>query len=121
MFKKTKHLSLGLKSEQQACDYLLNKSFILIEKNYNARCGEIDLIMKDEGELVFVEVRSRHKNSYASALESVTPSKQRKLRLTAEHYLNKHYRNHPPACRFDVVAIDLTQTGFKIEWIKNAF
>ncbi len=120
-FKKNKHLSLGLKSEQQACDYLLQKSLVLIEKNYSARYGEIDLVMKDKEELIFVEVRSRHKNNYASALESVTLSKQKKLRLTAEHYINKHYQNHPPACRFDVVAIDLTQTGFNIEWIKDAF
>jgi len=121
LFKKNKHLSLGLKSEQQACDYLLQKSLTLIEKNYSVRCGEIDLIMKDKEELIFVEVRSRHKNNYANALESITLSKQKKLRLTAEHYLNKHYQNHPPACRFDVVAIDLTQTSFNIEWIKNAF
>lgn len=121
LFKKNKHLSLGLKSEQQACNYLLKKSFTLVKKNYSARCGEIDLIMKDKEELVFVEVRARHKSNYADALESITLSKQKKIRLTAEHYLNKHYQNHPPACRFDVVAIDLTQTDFNIEWVKDAF
>ncbi len=118
---KDKHLRLGAKSEQQACEYLLKKAFTLIEKNYTTRYGEIDLIMKDGEELVFVEVRSRHKNNYANALESITPNKQKKLRFAAEHYLNKHYINHPPMCRFDIVAIDLTPTNFNIEWIKDAF
>ncbi len=121
LFKKNKHLDLGVKSEQQACEYLLKRSLTLIEKNYNTRYGEIDLVMKEGDELVFVEVRSRYKNNYADAIESITPSKQKKLRFTAEHYLNKHYQNHPPTCRFDVVAIDLTQTEFSIEWIKDAF
>lgn len=121
LFRKNKHLALGVKSEQQACEYLLKKSLTLIEKNYSARYGEIDLVMQDGEVLVFVEVRSRHKNNYTNALESITPSKQKKLRFTAEHYLNKHYRNHPPMCRFDVIAIDLTPIGFNIEWIKDAF
>jgi putative endonuclease len=116
----------GQYTEILACQYLENKGFKLIEKNFNCRMGEIDLIMKDEDSLVFVEVRYRKNNNFGSGAESITASKQSKLIKTASLYLQRHDKLNKYPSRFDVVSI----TGFietsnidnmNFDWIKNAF
>lgn len=72
--------------------------------------------------LVFVEVRYRRETDLGSPLETITRAKQRKLVRTAQYFLQQHFGNRWPACRFDAVGIvgDLdTHPG--IEWIANAF
>lgn len=81
--------------------------------------------MLERNILVFVEVRFRKNNNFGGGLESVTPSKQQKLRKTAEFYLqqNKQYEN----ARFDVVSMSkntqtkITEPLYTFEWITNAF
>ena len=113
----------GEYTEQLACDYLQQQGLRLIEKNFNCKCGEIDLIMQHNDSLVFVEVRYRRNNNFGSAAESVTPNKQRKLLNTAALYLqqNPAYNNQP--ARFDIVSITgpLQQADIDINWIENAF
>jgi putative endonuclease len=82
--------------------------------------GEIDLIMQDLNTLVFVEVRYRKSTVYGSPLETITQSKQNKIRLTAESYLSKHKLNNID-CRFDIVGLSGNIASPAIEWIKNAF
>jgi putative endonuclease len=69
--------------------------------------------MKDEDTLVFVEVKQRQ-SSLDNAIESITPSKQKKLVLTAQYYLSK--TNNNSNCRFDVIAINGDN---QINWLKN--
>jgi len=116
----------GEYTENIACQYLENKGFKLIEKNFNCRVGEIDLIMKDNDSIVFVEVRYRRSNNFGSAAESITASKQAKLIKTASLYLQQHAKLNNYPTRFDVVSI----TGFiettdintiNFDWIENAF
>lgn len=116
----------GEYTESLACQYLENKGFKLIEKNFNCRVGEIDLIMKDNDSLVFVEVRYRRSNNFGSGAESITTSKQSKLIKTASLYLQQHAKLNKYPARFDVVSI----TGFietdnidniSFDWIENAF
>ena len=116
----------GEYTENLACKYLVDKGFKLIEKNFNCRVGEIDLIMKDNDSLVFVEVRYRRSNSFGSGAESITTSKQSKLIKTASLYLQQHAKLNKYPTRFDVVSI----TGFietdninniDFDWIENAF
>lgn len=66
-------------------------------------------------QLVFVEVRQRSSSRYGGGAASVTHNKQPKLIIPAQILLQRY--SQPPACRFDVLAID----GERIEWIKNAF
>ena len=108
----------GSDAENLAAQFLLKQNLVLIEKNYRCRYGEIDLIMQDHITLVFIEVKMRTHHSYGGAIYSVTPSKQHKLILTANHYLTN--LKTLPACRFDVVLIT-GQHNHAIEWIKNAF
>ncbi len=116
----------GEHTENLACQYLENKGFKLIEKNFNCRVGEIDLIMKDNNSLVFIEVRYRRSNNFGSGAESITASKQAKLIKTASLYLQRHDKLDKYPARFDVVSI----TGFvetdnikniDFNWIENAF
>lgn len=108
----------GQLAEQTALKYLLKNKLKLITQNWQCRFGEIDLIMLDQKQLVFIEVRFRKTSSYADAAESVHQFKQQKLIKTAEYFLSLEQKFNRLACRFDVIAID---DSAKIHWIKNAF
>jgi putative endonuclease len=77
--------------------------------------------MQDGDTLVFVEVRFRAQQGFGGAAASVDRRKQNKLIKAAQLYLLKHFANNPPPCRFDVVAMEDSQQGPCINWIKNAF
>ncbi|HEU4853459.1 MAG TPA: YraN family protein [Telluria sp.] len=99
--------------EQRALTYLGMRGLTLVEANYTCRGGEIDLIMRDNGTLVFVEVRQRDNTGYGGAAASISPAKVRRLVRAAQTYLLRFTRL--PPCRFDVLAVD----GDKIDWLRN--
>lgn len=112
----------GRNAEQSAEEFLNNNHLITVTRNFNCKLGEIDLIMLDNNELVFVEVRARKSNNYGTAAESISQSKQKKICKTAKFFLlqNRNYQNHN--CRFDVVELnDFGKASSNIEWIKDAF
>jgi putative endonuclease len=107
----------GQLAEDLAAGYLKRQGLKLISSNYRCRFGEIDLIMQDGQTLVFVEVRMRSNPSFGSAAESITPAKQKKLTVTAQHYMQQHGEKNS---RFDAVIMSsLSPEG--IEWLRNAF
>jgi len=106
--------SAGVLAEEQAARFLAGRGLKILVRNYRCRGGEIDLVCRDGAILVFVEVRLRTNASYGGAAASITPAKQRRIALAANHYL----AGKPlPACRFDAVLLD----GTKLDWIRNAF
>lgn len=108
----------GAAAEQLAADFLQRQGLKLLETNYRCRFGEIDLVCYDQNTLVFVEVRLRGNETYGGAAASITAAKQRKLVLTARHYLQG--LRAAPSCRFDVVLLRGLRDN-DIEWIRNAF
>lgn len=80
---------LGYHAEQRACEFLQAQGLTLITQNYQTRLGEIDLIMRDGNDIVFIEVRSRAKNAYGNAIESINKTKQRKIVKTALFFLQQ--------------------------------
>ncbi|NCX93553.1 MAG: YraN family protein [Gammaproteobacteria bacterium] len=110
---------LGAEMEKRACEYLKQQGLKWIESNYTCLFGEIDLIMKEGRELVFIEVRYRRTSTYGSGLESVTYAKQQRVIQTAEIYLQKKKLFDKIGRRFDVVSIGQGSTD--ILWIRNAF
>lgn len=112
---------LGQWAEEKASEYLQQKGLLLVEKNYRSRLGEIDLIMKDSGVCVFVEVRLRNHKGYATVLESVTRAKQQKIIKTASYYLQTHRLSDKMVCRFDVIAVALEGEQCSFDWVKQAF
>lgn len=105
---------IGDAGEAMALAYLQQHRLVLVERNFVCKGGEIDLIMRNDDMIVFVEVRHRAVGRFGDAAASVTRRKQNRLIVAAQSYLQRY--RHPPACRFDVVAID----GAVITWLKNA-
>jgi len=122
---KAEHLIQGEDAEAACCKYLMSNGLKLVAKNFSCRQGEIDIIMHDSNMLVFVEVRFRKNNNFGGGLESITAAKMRKLRNTAELYLqqNSQFKN----ARFDVVSMSTNnqtksiKQDYNFDWIKNAF
>jgi putative endonuclease len=109
----------GAAAENLALQHLQAAGLRLLERNYRTPGrggGEIDLIMRaPDGTVVFVEVRQRTGSQHGGAAGSVSATKQRRIVLAARHYLQRW--RAPPACRFDVVAIDEVQ----LSWLQAAF
>ncbi|WP_071662694.1 YraN family protein [Candidatus Rickettsiella isopodorum] len=122
---------LGNQIEALVCDYLRQRKLKFIERNYQCRLGEIDLIMSDQSTLVFIEVRYRQRHHFGSSLESVNLIKQNKIIKTAEYYLLSQQLSEKITCRFDVVGVKPPTNKLlgniskldsaQVEWIKNAF
>jgi putative endonuclease len=111
----------GNHGEKPALNHLVEQGLMLVEQNFSSRYGEIDIIMRDSDEWVFVEVRMRQSQAFGGGLESVTRSKQRKLINTAEYYIQKHYKTHFESCRFDIIEIGGQLDEPHLNWIQDAF
>lgn len=107
----------GSAYERLAAEYLKEKGCIILKMNYRNRLGEIDLVGKDGGDLVFFEVKERKTESAGYAAEAVTLGKQKKICAVSDVYRFKENVSPDTQIRYDVIAID----GNKIDWIKNAF
>lgn len=111
----------GSAQEQRARDYLQQQGLKFVSSNYHCRFGEIDLIMLQAKTLCFIEVRYRHSTAFGGAMASITAAKQRKLILTAEHFLQNHPRYQKLAARFDCISLQGSLDNPEIDWIDNAF
>ena len=109
---------IGREVEQALCAKLKRNGLKLISENYSCRLGEIDLIMVDGEDLVFIEVRYRSSNSYGGAQASISAGKQQRIIKAAKHFLMTHPEyTHFPA-RFDVYAAG---SNGEPQWFKSAF
>jgi len=113
-------MSLGAYYEAAACQYLVRRGLALVARNFRGPRGEIDLIMRDGGTLVFVEVKFRSSTRYGSPLEAVSPMKQRRIKNTALFYLSQTKCCYS-VVRFDVLGITKTGQTLKYLWVKGAF
>ncbi len=113
----------GREQESRATKYLRARGLRLLDCNFHSRYGEIDLIMIEGSTLVFIEVRYRGGSQYGSAFETVTAGKQRRIRHTAAHYLQRHSQYQHLNCRFDVIGLsgETPSADPVIRWVKNAF
>ena len=107
----------GVDSEALAAAFLQGRGLTILERNYRCRLGEIDLVARDGGTTVFVEVRRRASSAFGGAAASITSKKRTKLIRAARHYLSR--LRHVPQCRFDALLIEGEPP--RIEWIRNAF
>ena len=108
--------------EERAAQYLKERGYQILERNYRLRTGEIDLIAKQGNQIVFVEVKTRRTLKFGVPQAAVTPTKQKQISKLALSYLQTNDLLDTP-CRFDVVAIFLssTSTPAKLKHIQNAF
>ena len=108
--------AVGKLYEDRALDFLQTHGLRLVERNYSCRYGEIDLILWDEEELVFVEVRRRKDLYYGGALMSIDAKKKNRLERSGEYYIACNYSDADiPPYRFDLFGF----TGDEMDWIKS--
>lgn len=111
---------IGKIGEDLATKYLENLGYTIIERNFMANQGEIDIVARDNAkeELVFVEVKTRTNTLYGKPIDSVTEPKQKHLISTVKYYLySKHLENE--FVRLDVVEVYLNDDFYKINHIKQ--
>lgn len=107
---------IGNSYEDLAAAFLTSQGLTLIQRNYRCKCGEIDLIMRKQNTLVFVEVKYRKNNKFGGAISALSHKQMQRLMKSAQYFLNESNSTHLNA-RFDVVAI--TGSSQPV-WIQNA-
>jgi putative endonuclease len=119
---------LGALGEQLALEHLQARGLDLVERNFRTRHGELDLIVADEGHLIFCEVKTRIVRGDPGPLgpfAAIGLRKRRQVRLMARLWLaaQSSRRSHPPELRFDAVGVTLHPSGrlIAIEHLEGAF
>ena len=112
--------TLGETGEELACCELRRRGYAILARRYRTRLGEIDIIARHEGALVFVEGKARSGHDFGGPLAAVTAVKQRKIMRMALDYLARS-RLGGVACRFDVVGVLMRDGRPEFEVVTNAF
>jgi putative endonuclease len=110
---------LGKKGEDIAAQYLTEKGYKILEKNWRFSHNEIDLIAKDGEELVVVEVKTRQSNALIEPEMAVTRDKQRHIIRSANAYVRSKRMN--VNIRFDIISILIADEKPVINHIPDAF
>lgn len=120
--RRPAHIELGVRAEALAVDALRRRGYRVVETNWRCSAGELDAVMWDGDELVFVEVKARTGSSHGAAEEALTQAKARKLAAAAAWYLGDHPEIGDPIWRIDLVAITLDWSGRPVRFshIANA-
>ena len=113
---------IGDLGETAACEYLMGHGYTIIRRNFRLKCGEIDIIAKKDGCMVFVEVKTRRSAAYGQPSEYVDFRKQEKIRRTALCYI----KSLDTDMRFDVIEVMYANVHGQfviksINHIENAF
>lgn len=107
----------GDRWERRAVGYLKRRGYEIVERNFVARGGEIDIVAFKGETLVFVEVRYRGKGSKETPAESITPKKMRRIKLAVADFLRRRPAAKSLRLRFDVILFN----GKNIRHIEGAF
>ncbi|WP_405379872.1 YraN family protein [Maribacter sp. LLG6340-A2] len=114
-----KHNEFGKEGEQIAVDYLTQKGYHIVYRNYRYLQAEIDIIAKKEDDLAIIEVRSRRSDYIESIAETVTPKKIKLLVMAANHYVTDN--DLDVNVRFDIITILKNKKRFELEHLEAAF
>lgn len=111
---------VGDLGESLAEKYLKKKKYEILSRNYSRRGGEIDIIARDRGQFVFVEVKARRSGDFGSPAEAVTSRKLEKIAATARRYLMEN-REDSDNFRIDVIGVklDMDEKTAKIRHFKS--
>ncbi len=115
---RAESLSRGAAAEQCALEFLQAQGLKLIARNFRARGGELDLVMRDADTLAVVEVRARRRAAQGSAAETVDARKQARLIHATQIFLAAHPEFGHSPLRFDIVALDAKGPPV---WLRGAF
>ncbi len=113
------HNTVGDKGEAIACEFLVAKSYSILEKQWRYKHKEIDIIAQHGDELIFVEVKTRTSDYWGNPEEFVTRQKQKFLIEAAEQYIIE--KDFDGDSRFDIISIIINENEHKIDHITEAF
>ncbi len=114
-------MTLGQRGEMAAWKYLADRGYKIIEKNYRAPMGEMDVIAEKAGRFIFVEIKTRRGQNFGLPQEAVGLTKQKKLAQIASFYLKKQKKENARVS-FEVLAVLWNEEGVhKYTLIENAF
>jgi putative endonuclease len=94
---------LGLSAESRAAAFLVAKGYRILARRFRSPAGEIDIVARRRGTLVFVEVKARER--FDDAAEAVIPRQQRRIIAAAEAWLAMHPDDASGEIRFDVMLV----------------
>lgn len=111
---------LGVKGERIAAEYLQNKGYRIIERNFRKQYGEVDIITVHNNTLIFIEVKTRSSDTFGGGLEAISSWKLKSLMKTGRLYKKLHW-NLPESLRIDAISVEMEKSGEvkKIEHIEN--
>lgn len=119
----TDNKKMGNFGERKVRNYLRRRGYVILDKNYLAKCGELDIVARRFNTIAFVEVKTRKEGSLRSGLEAVNRDKKQKIRRTANLYMKRKIVELEP--RFDIAEVTVSKRGIfkkvKINYIENAF
>lgn len=115
---KTSAKLLGTIGEQKSCDYLTEDGYEILEKNYRCKFGEIDIIAKKGGLIIFIEVKTRSKNNFCEPEESVNDFKIRHIRNCANYYIQQKELGDYEF-NFDVISIIVKDRTMSLKHFRN--
>jgi len=104
--------------ESLAAEFLERKGYKIIERNFRRRFGEIDLIAKKDGKIIFIEVKSRKNRKYGTPEEAITIWKKQRLRNAAFAFLQSH-NHHDADFGIDGVFIEAFDGKYVIRHLEN--
>ncbi len=116
MYKRHK---IGKIGEDIATRYLYSIGYKIVNRNFECRQGELDIIARDKEELVFIEVKTRTNPQYGRPSEAVTSIKQQHIKKVALYYIYKHHLEKE-FIRFDIVEVYVSRNKYIINHIKQA-
>ena len=113
---------IGKLGEDIACKYLKENNYNIINRNFNCKQGEIDIVARDihKKELVFIEVKTRSNFKYGNPSEAVNNIKRKHIYQAGKYYLYKNKITNE-AIRLDVIEIFIKDNKCKINHIQKAF
>jgi putative endonuclease len=113
--------ALGRAAEDLAAAELEARGATILLRNFRRRTGELDIVARERGVLVVVEVRMRSSDDYGGAAASVVPVKRARIVRTTLQLLQAQRELARLPVRFDVAVVTPHAERWQVEWIRHAF
>ena len=97
------HNELGTWGENVATDYLRSKGYTILERDWKSGHHDLDIIAKDGGTLVIIEVKTRRNRLFGNPEEAIDYKKRLSLLSAINHYVKSHHVKS--SVRFDIISI----------------
>lgn len=116
---QTSNQKTGQEGERAACEFLIGKGYEILEKNYRYRQSEVDLIVRQDNWLVFVEVKTRSSSFFGYPEEFVDRKKQQLIFEAALNYM--YEKDWNGNVRYDIVSIMIVKGKMEVYHVEDAF